>query len=78
MKRLRICLTAQRLMDKLFDDGFINQRIDNYNDDVGLGDVFSFNAYPSSQANNCWADRCYGSGTTLLKAIRQAIADSPS
>lgn len=72
MLQIRSCKSAQDLMDKLFDDGFVRQSADFAFDpdreltveflaEKGGGAVYYYSYYE-------------GVGSTLLRAIRNAIA----
>ena len=67
MTRLRICPTAQRLMDNLHAGGFRDQCIQNWLPNGDDGFLFSASTLDTTVE---------GEGTTPLKAIREAVSQT--
>jgi hypothetical protein len=76
MFQVRSCKAAETLMNKLFADGFVHQSAD-----------FAFDKHRVLEVRFLAEEECHnthchsyyeGTGTTLLKAIRDAISSGKS
>ncbi len=74
--KIRINKTAQAIMDKLYDDGFVSQMISNSVWHKGKRQQESW--FFAEEVEQRRRSRRYeGFGNTLLQAIRAAVKDGP-